>query len=170
MSPASVIVPPSTLLPSEHTPGPPAQRGRLFSLIQRVLDVENALYPGSYVDIAPSFVISSVTYVDTDGRAARFFADREGIDELIADPPGGPGSPDVSFIHGDTALAVLDPRLNLFGVVRSRNGDYTVTPDSLDTYLVPKSDSPVTRELIEETGRGVVYTRTEFAYLFERIK
>ena len=45
-----------------------------------------------------------------------------------------------------------------------------MTPDSLDTYLVPKSDSPVTRELIEETGRGVVYTRTEFAYLFERIR
>ena len=79
-----------------------------------MLDVENALYPGSYVDIAPSFVISSVTYVDTDGRAARFFADREGIDELIADPPGGPGSPDVSFIHG-----ALRSRFSILGSTSS---------------------------------------------------
>ena len=39
------------------------------------IDAERALYPGSYVDLAPSFVWPSVTYVDTDRRAAQFFAD-----------------------------------------------------------------------------------------------
>jgi len=190
-------------------------RWRLFQRIQRVLEAQTALYPGSYVDIAPSFVIPSVTYVDMDKRAPRFFGDRDGVTELIAEHEGGPADPDVTFIHadyrsdlllvdetfdllislyagfiteactrylrvgghllvnpshGDTALAALNPQLDLVGVVRSRNGDYTVTADNLDSYLVPKSDTEVTRELIHETGRGVPYTRTEFAYLFERVK
>ena len=190
-------------------------RWRLFQRIQRVLSVDSALYPGSYVDVAPSFVIPAVTYVDTDKRASRFFGDRDGVQELIAEHAGGPQAPEVSFIHadyrsdlllidesfdllislyagfiteactrylrvgghllvnpshGDTALAVLDPRLELVGVVRSRNGDYTIANDSLDSYLVPKRQVEVTRELIHGTGRGVAYTRTEFAYLFERIK
>ncbi len=34
-----------------------------------------ALYPGNYLDLSPSTAIPSVTYVDTDRRAARYFAD-----------------------------------------------------------------------------------------------
>jgi hypothetical protein len=34
-----------------------------------------ALYPGSYIDLWPSTAIPSVAYVDTDCRAARYFAD-----------------------------------------------------------------------------------------------
>lgn len=196
-------------------------RWRLFTRVQRVLGAETALYPGSYVDVAPSFVIASVTYVDTDDRAARFFSDKDGLRELVDEHPGGPAEPTISFIHadyrsdlllidesfdllislyagfvteacarylrvgghllvnpshGDTALAAIDPRLELVGVVRSRRGGYTVTTDNLDTYLVPKStqvasrDVEVTRESIHTSGRGIAYTRTEFAYLFERIK
>ena len=42
------------------------------------------LYPGSFVDIAPSFVFDSVTYVDIDAQAARFFKDTRGINRIIA--------------------------------------------------------------------------------------
>lgn len=49
-------------------------RSTLFAALARAWPVERALYPGSYVDLSPSTAIPSVTYVDTDARAARFFA------------------------------------------------------------------------------------------------
>ena len=44
-------------------------RHRLFTAVAEALDAGRVLYPGSYVDIAPSFVWPSVTYVDIDRRA-----------------------------------------------------------------------------------------------------
>ena len=62
-------------------------------------------YPGSYVDLAPSFVFGSVTYLDADKRAPRFFADTDGVLELIAQHHGPP-EPDITFIHGDYATTL----------------------------------------------------------------
>ncbi len=50
-------------------------RSGLFAAVADTWPIEHALYPGSYVDLSPSTAISSVTYVDTDARATRFFAD-----------------------------------------------------------------------------------------------
>jgi len=75
-------------------------RWRLFGAVVEGLAVRSGLYVGSYVDVALSFVVGTVTYVDTDKRAARFFADVEGVLELIADHRG-PAEPDVTFIHAD---------------------------------------------------------------------
>ncbi|WP_438855679.1 hypothetical protein [Agromyces sp. M3QZ16-3] len=52
-------------------------RSTMFAAIASTWDVEAALYPGSYLDLSPSTAIPSVTYVDTDRRAARFFADSD---------------------------------------------------------------------------------------------
>jgi len=76
-------------------------RQRLFEAIAGSCDAETVLYPGSFVDIAPSFVFPSVTYVDSDNRAARFFADRNGVREIIASPVGSPPTADFTFIHAD---------------------------------------------------------------------
>lgn len=70
-------------------------RQRLFQAVAHAIpQATTVLYPGSYVDVAPSFIWPSVTYVDLDRRAARFFGDREGVDELLnengADQPSGP--------------------------------------------------------------------------------
>ena len=47
-------------------------RDRLFAAVaEAVPEVSEALYPGSYVDVAPSFVFDDVTYVDIDRRAER---------------------------------------------------------------------------------------------------
>ncbi|MEZ5382918.1 MAG: class I SAM-dependent methyltransferase [Microthrixaceae bacterium] len=75
-------------------------RWRFFRAVAEVLDAQSVLYPGSYVDLAPSFVFDTVTYVDIDKRAARFFADLEGVLEIVADHQG-PAEPDVTFIHAD---------------------------------------------------------------------
>lgn len=171
------------------------------------------LYPGSYVDLAPSFVWPSVTYVDVDRRAHHFFSDDAGVSELLADHDADPDLHTVRFVHadytdhldvaddsfdllvslyagfvsehctryvrpggfllvnpshGDAALASLDVRLRLRGVVVSRSGDYRVQTSALETYLVPKRDLEVTAELVHATGRGVTYTKSPFAYLFQR--
>jgi hypothetical protein len=44
----------------------------------------------------------------------------------------------------------------------------STTPD-VDDYLVPKRNVEVTRESLHASGRGVAYTKSPFAYLFERV-
>ncbi len=61
----------------------PGDRHRLFAAIRDAVPASSVLYPGSYVDIAPSFVFDDVTYIDTDRRAAQFFDDHHGIDGII---------------------------------------------------------------------------------------
>lgn len=189
-------------------------RWRLFSAVAEALDASTVLYPGCYVDVAPSFVFESVTYLDVDKRAPIFFDDIDGIREIITDH-NGPTEPDISFIHadytsrldlpdnhfdllvslyagfisehctqhlkvggtllvnpshGDAAMASIDPRYELSGVVISRSGEYRVSATKLDTYLIPKKPQAVTAEALHEAGRGIGYTKSPFAYLFTRTK
>lgn len=76
-------------------------RHRLFSVIAEAIDAATVLYPGSYVDVAPSFVFPAVTYVDVDDRADRFFADVDGVAEIIASTIGSSADRDVRFLHRD---------------------------------------------------------------------
>ncbi len=62
----------------------PGDRHRLFTAGADAFDISTALYPGGYVDITPSFVLETVTYLDVDRRAAQLFADTAGVDELNA--------------------------------------------------------------------------------------
>ena len=169
-------------------------------------------YPGSYVDLAPSFVFGSVTYLDVDKRAPAFFADTDGVLEIIAEHDGPP-EPDITFIHGDytspldlpeehfdllvslyagfisehctqhlkiggtllvnpshgdAAMASIDPRYVLAGVVKSSSGNYRVDTTDLDTYLIPKKPQAITAESLHQSGRGIGYTKSPFAYLFTR--
>ncbi len=188
-------------------------RWRLFTAIADTIDAKTVLYPGCYVDIAPSFVFQSVTYLDMDRRAPKFFADTEGVAEIIAEHDG-PAHPDFSFIHGDytdqldlpndhfdllvslyagfisehctqhlrvggillvnpshgdAAMASIDPRYELYGVVVSRSGNYQVNITNLDTYLIPKKPQEITMESLHQSGRGVGYTKSPFSYLFTRV-
>ncbi len=79
----------------------PGDRLRLFSAISTALDVSTVLYPGAYVDVAPSFVFDDVTYLDTDSRAARFFSDTDGVNEIIAQHRGTDSAADWRFIQAD---------------------------------------------------------------------
>jgi len=68
------------------------QRRPLWETLDDELAPERVLYPGSYVDISPSFSFPDVTYVDTDQRCPAFFADGA-VQQRI------PYS--FQFIHGD---------------------------------------------------------------------
>ena len=71
--------------------------------------------------------------------------------------------------HGDAALASIDPRYRLAGVVLSGDRRYRVMRDGLERFMVPKKPGEITAARLHETGRGIAYTRSAFAYLFERV-
>lgn len=189
-------------------------RKRLFTAVRDAVGGSDVLYPGSFVDIAASFAYPSVTYVDTDKRTPKFFADIDGIREIISSEIG-PLSAEVAFIHGDytedlnladqsfdllvslyaglvsehcthylriggvllvapshgdAAMASIDDRYELDGVVTSRSGVYRVKDENLDSYLIPKSPIQLTPDLVRQKQRGIPYTKTTFAYLFRRTK
>lgn len=189
-------------------------RIRLFGVVADAIDARTVLYPGSYADVAPSTAFDSVTYLDTDSRAATFFDDTAGVAEIVT-AHGGPPHPEITFhhadyttrldlpdghfdllvslyagfvsehctrylrvggtllvnpSHGDVAMASIDPRHDLTGVVWSRAGDYRVATTDLDTYLVPKKPQAITIDGLHDWGRGIAYTRSPFAYLFTRTR
>jgi hypothetical protein len=59
------------------------------------------LYPGSFVDIAASFVFPNVVYVDSDRRAAAFFSDITGVDELVRENGRGFQAAQWEFLSAD---------------------------------------------------------------------
>lgn len=191
----------------------PGDRLRLFAAVAEFIGDTPVLYPGSFVDVAASFVFANVTYVDSDRQAARFFADEAGVDEIIDHHRHRPNSATWRFIsadyrtefevadrsvgllvslyagfvsehctrylrsegwllvtpsHGDVALASISPEYSLAAVVNAKSGRYTISERDLDSYLIPKRATTVTRELLHESGRGIAYTRSPFAYLFQR--
>ena len=190
-------------------------RWRLFSAVGRTIGARDVLYPGSYVDLAPSLVFPSVTYVDTDDRAAAFFADETGIAAIVGGYVGAPADPQMRFIHddytaeldvptegfdllvslyagfvsesctgylrvggtllvnpshGDTAMASIDDRYTLTGVVKARSGQYQIATDKLENHLNPKKPVDITPEFLHRLGKGIAYTTAPFAYLFQRVK
>lgn len=83
-------------------------RSSLFAAIRDAWSPSTALYLGSYVDLSPSSAIPDVTYVDTDRRAARFFAD----EDLLASQLRGLSDPipSTAFLHMDfTSGLPLEP-------------------------------------------------------------
>jgi len=193
-------------------------REPLFAAVAGAIDhnVTSVLYPGSFVDIAPSFVFESVTYADMDDRANRFFADVDGVREIIETRTGDASAVgEFAFIHGDyrepldlddgtfdllvslyagfvseyctrylrvggallvnpshgdAAMASIDDRYRLTAVVTSRDGRYRVSDADLDSYLIPKRDIEITREYLHDWGKAIGYTKSPFAYLFERVQ
>ncbi|MFV1465871.1 hypothetical protein VWY34_13920 [Phaeobacter sp. JH20_02] len=88
-------------------------RWRLFQAVSAAVPARKVLYPGSYVDIAPSFVYGDVTYADMDTRAEAFFADDEGVAQIICDHSGNMNGR-VSFVSGDyRSLALQEQSFDL---------------------------------------------------------
>ena len=107
-------------------------RWRLFNAVAAAFAPSAVLYPGSYVDIAPSFVFPSVTYVDVDKRARKFFDDAAGVREIIQLHEGSPAEPDFSFIHADYSYQ-LDLAEESFDLLVSLYGGFI--SDECTQYL-----------------------------------
>ena len=188
-------------------------RTPLLAMVADRYPVTLALYPGSSVDITPSFAFRSVTYVDSTKRTAEFFEDTEAIERLIENRKRYKGPFDVGFLpmdyteplpetdgsfelllsfsagfvseackrylspggwlladdsDGDASLAAIDPDFSLVGVVSlQRDGRFRFVTDSLDGYMIPKRATEVTAESLRSRRKGMSYTRTAYAYLFQ---
>ena len=171
------------------------QRRPLWETLDDELAPERVLYPGSYVDISPSFVFRDVTYVDMDQRCPAFFAD-EAVQQRV------PYS--FQFIHGDyrepLEIAPVDLLLSQYAgpishyckqyvrlsghlLVNNSHADAGVAaldPDwelvgvvrgsrisrAVEGYFEPKPGRVADREDMIESMKPVGYTKTASNYLF----
>lgn len=93
----------------------PGDRHHLFDTVAQCVSPAAVLYPGSFVDIAASFVFPNVVYVDSDRRAATFFSDITGVDELIQKYGRGSRTAQWDFQSADytTDIGVEDESVDL---------------------------------------------------------
>ncbi|MBN1581807.1 MAG: hypothetical protein JXA89_13970 [Anaerolineae bacterium] len=71
--------------------------------------------------------------------------------------------------HGDASLAYLDPDLLFIGVVKRSGDTFRLVLDGLDAYFQTKTGKPIDRGAVERTMRGAGFTKTGYAYLFEKV-
>ncbi|QDP79071.1 hypothetical protein FOH10_10360 [Nocardia otitidiscaviarum] len=76
-------------------------RTPLYTAVADHTGARRVLYPGSYLDIAPSYVWPSVTYLDSNARARKAFADPDRPGSLVRAHRRYPAEPDIEFIPGD---------------------------------------------------------------------
>ena len=84
------------------------ERVDLFALLVAHFGVRRAIYPGSFVHVSPSFVIPSVTYVDTDRRCPCFFKSPV-IRCLVKERRRYQGEPEIVFHHADYSAPLDEP-------------------------------------------------------------
>lgn len=190
------------------------ERLALFQLLRERFDISSAIYPGSFVHITPSFVFPTVTYIEMDKRAVKFFANPD-LEAFIAKRKeysekaqikfygqdyrkkieGEDGKYDllisqwagiiskyckrflkvgghllVNNSHGDATMASRDADFRFVAAVINRSGKFRLKEDKLGDYFVPKKPVELTDEEIEKKQKGIAYTKTAWAYLFERVK
>jgi hypothetical protein len=73
----------------------------------------------------------------------------------------------VNNSHGDASMASIDGDFRFVAAVTARGGRFRLIEKDLDRYFVPKSDVEITPEYLIEIRRGIGYTKTAWAYVFE---
>ena len=76
------------------------ERLDLFKILQEKYEIKNAIYPGSFVHITPSFIYPVTTYIDSDKKAKMFFNHSE-FAEFIKSRKGYKKEPLVTFYPND---------------------------------------------------------------------
>ncbi|WP_421845533.1 hypothetical protein [Mycobacterium sp.] len=87
-------------------------RSSLFAALMSGWSPQRALYPGSYLDLSPSTAIPAVTYVDTDRRAARYFANELLVRSELNNRTWPGAGTEVFFVHTDYTTALPLPELS----------------------------------------------------------
>lgn len=70
----------------------------LFRTLKAEYGIASAVYPGSYIQVSPSFIFPRVAYIDSDKNAIRFFQDGS-LAALVEDRKEYPEEPEILF-HG----------------------------------------------------------------------
>ncbi|MFE5676333.1 hypothetical protein ACFQ7B_06400 [Streptomyces erythrochromogenes] len=76
-------------------------RTGLFLAVAAHTGARRALYPGSYLDLTPSYALPDVTYLDSDARARKAFAEPGAALGLARRHRHYAQSPRIGFVAGD---------------------------------------------------------------------
>ena len=68
----------------------------LFRMLRERFSVEKVVYPGSYIQVSPSFVFQDVVYIDSDPAARKYFASG-GLDQLVLEHKDYAAMPAIDF-------------------------------------------------------------------------
>ena len=83
------------------------ERLGLFTLMADRFSSRSVLYPGSFTHVTPAFVYPSVCFVDTDRRAARFFAD-PAVRDYVIERKVYAEEPSIRFYKADYEQALVE--------------------------------------------------------------
>lgn len=81
----------------------------LFRLLRDEFDIASAIYPGSYIQISPSFIYPFVVYIDADKNASRFF-NGGSLEEIVRERKEYPAEPQIAFHATDYQKLIEDYR------------------------------------------------------------
>lgn len=76
----------------------------------------------------------------------------------------------VNNSHGDASMTSIDESYELKGVLNKRGIKYTFSDTNLDSYFIPKKEVIIIKEYLEQTGRGIGYTKSPTSYIFRKIR
>lgn len=76
-------------------------RKALYKSVAMEFSIKSAVYPGSFIDISPSLVIPSMTYIDNFKGAVKFFNSIDSIKEYVEENKEYEEPSRINFIGGD---------------------------------------------------------------------
>lgn len=85
----------------------------IYTAVQKKYQIQSALYPGSHVDIAPSFCIPHVTYVDNFKGTVNFFKDQEALACYVDSKKNYAEACELEFVGADYNHVSLEPKFDL---------------------------------------------------------
>lgn len=88
-------------------------RKTMYKKIASYYKITKCLYPGSYIDIFPSFYIQNVTYVDNFKKTTQFFKDITNLEKYIQKNNATGWTPSVRFIFEDYWKITNIPKVEL---------------------------------------------------------
>lgn len=90
----------------------------LFRLLKTEYGISNAIYPGSFIQISPSFIFPWVVYIDSDKKAIKYFQS-ESLTEIVKKHKEYPEDPGIMF-HGIDYKVLIDAYQSRFDLLISQ--------------------------------------------------
>jgi hypothetical protein len=78
----------------------------LFRLLKNEFDISSAIYPGSYIQISPSFIFPYVVYIDSDKKAIKYFKSGS-LTEIVQERKEYAADPKIVF-HGASYRTLIE--------------------------------------------------------------
>ena len=90
----------------------------MWRLLRDKFGITKAIYPGSYIQVSPSFIFPHVVYVDADKKAIKFFKGGS-LNELVTARKEYPQEPKIVF-HGIDYRELIDGYRSKFDLLISQ--------------------------------------------------